>query len=92
VKINFYAAFRQIVGGKSVTLSLEEGCTVKQLLRAVVGDYPALGPALFDEQGELLPYVRVFVNGRDAPQLPDAMETKVASSDTIDIFPPIGGG
>lgn len=92
MKINFYAAFRQIVGGKSVTIPLEEGCTVSQLLQAVIDIYPALEPALFDEQGELFPYVRVFVNGRDAPCLPGAMETKVASSDTIDIFPPVGGG
>lgn len=90
--VNFYATFRPIVGGKTISVPVPAGSTVWQLIHYLVEKYPALGPQLFNDQGKLFPHVHIFINGRDAPYLPEAMETAVKESDTVDIFPPVGGG
>lgn len=92
MKINFYATFRPIVGGKTVIVPDSVGCTVSELVQNLIQRYPALGPQLFDENGALFPHVHIFVNGRDAPYLPDKLDTVLKETDTVDIFPPVGGG
>ncbi|MEM8529574.1 MAG: ubiquitin-like small modifier protein 1 [Chloroflexota bacterium] len=92
MKINFYATLRPIVGGRSITLDLEEQVTVSQLVAAVVERYPPLREQLLDEQDQLFPHVHVFINGRDAPYLPDGLEALVTTRDTVDIFPATAGG
>lgn len=92
LKINFYAIFRLMVGEKTVVISLPQGSTIRQLIERLAEQYPQLGPQLLDAQGELLPHVHVFVNGREIPFLPDAMKTVLQATDTVDIFPPVGGG
>ncbi len=92
MKVNFYATFRPLVGGKTVVIEDPEGCTVAELVQAVIARFPALGPQLMDESGELLHHVHVFVNGRDVPYLPEMMQTCLEPADVVDIFPPVGGG
>ncbi len=92
MKVNFYATLRQIVGNKMKELPLPNGTTIRQLIEAVISDYPALGPVLFDEKGQLHGHVHVFINGRDAPYLHGGLEATLAPDDTVDIFPATGGG
>ena len=92
MKINFYATFRPIVGGKTIDLPVSEGSTVSQLVQVLIESYPALGPQLIDNDGKLYSHVHVFINGRDAPMLPDSMQTILKTGDSIDIFPPVAGG
>ncbi|RPJ39762.1 MAG: MoaD/ThiS family protein, partial [Chloroflexi bacterium] len=51
MKVNFYATFRPLVGGKTVVIEDPEGCTVAELVQAVIARFPALGPQLIDESG-----------------------------------------
>lgn len=90
--MSFYATLRQIVGRKRVEFTLPEGATVAELLEAVLRGCPDLRPHLLDDAGELSRHVHVFVNGRGAVYLPDRLETKLAASDAVDIFPAIAGG
>lgn len=92
MELRFHATLRQIVGGREVEVSHQDGLTVRGLLEQVVARYPALGPALFDEQGQLHRHVHVFVNGRDAPYLPDGLDTVLSPTASLDVFPPVGGG
>jgi molybdopterin synthase sulfur carrier subunit len=92
VKVNFYATYRQVVGGKTVDLLVPDGISVRQLVDEIVKHYPKLGRELLDERGELYSHVHVFVNGRDVPFLAEHMDTLLQPGDTIDIFPPVGGG
>jgi len=92
MKINFYATLRQITGKKTIELPLSESITVRELLNGLVTQYPELNNELFDNDGNLLSRVHVLINGRDAPYLEDALETKVTSRDTVNIFPAVGGG
>ncbi|MCX7790654.1 MAG: MoaD/ThiS family protein [Chloroflexaceae bacterium] len=90
--INFYATLRPIVGGRTVEFDVPEGITVRELVDIVVTRFPPLRRELLNEQGMLYPHVHVFVNGRDAPYLPEGVETIIRNSDTIDIFPAVAGG
>jgi len=92
MEVNFYATLRPIVGGRTVQLELSQGISVRELIDAVLARFPALRRQLLDDDGQLYRHVHVFVNGRDAPFLPDGVATIIAPGDTIDIFPAVAGG
>ena len=92
MKVNFFATLRPIVGGKAVEFEIPAGTTAAELLNIVVERFPPLRVELLDEQGQLYPHVHMFVNGRDAPYLPDGMETVLKPTDTVNIFPAVAGG
>ena len=92
MKVNFFATFRPIVGGKTVEVDVADGATLQQLLKTLVARFPPMGAELFDENGNLRGHVHVFVNGRDSVYLADQLETTIHAQDTVNIFPPVGGG
>lgn len=92
MKVNFYATLRPIVGQKTVEFPLSEGMTVQTLLDAVLDAYPAMRPEMVDENGQLYRHVHFFVNGRDAHFLTEGMDTVLKATDTINMFPAVGGG
>ncbi len=92
MQVNFYATLRPIVGSRTVEFDLGENITVKQLVDVVVTRFPRLREELLNADGNLYPHVHVFVNGRDAPYLPNGVETLIQPGDTIDIFPAVAGG
>jgi MoaD family protein len=92
MKINFYATFRQVVGGKTVDLPLPENVTVRQLLDEIIARYPKLRGEMLDEHGKLYHHVHILINGRDFQHLAQEMETVIAADDTVNIFPPVAGG
>lgn len=92
MQVNFYATYRQIVGGKAVDLPIPESITVRHLVDEIVRHYPKLRMELLDENGEPRRYVHVFVNGRDALHLAAGFDTRLEPDDTVNIFPPIAGG
>lgn len=92
MEINFYATLRQIAGQKTIVFDFAGDVTVQEILDAVVTRFPRMRDELLDENGKLYPHVHLFVNGRDAPYLPDAMDTAVQPSDKVDVFPAVAGG
>ena len=92
MKVNFFATFRPIVGGKSVEVDVAQGATLQQVLNTLVARFPPIGPELFDQEGHLHGHVHVFVNGRDWVYLADQLQTPIKVEDVINIFPPVGGG
>ena len=92
MRVLFYATLRQVVGGRVVELGDAECRTVWGAVGELIARYPALRPHLLDDQGKLWRHVHVMVNGRDAPYLEHGMDTRLQPSDTLDIFPPVGGG
>ena len=62
------------------------------LVDELIARYPALRSHLLDDDGNLWRHVHVMVNGRDAPYLEHGMNTRLQPGDTLDIFPPVGGG
>ena len=92
MKVKFYAALRQIVGGKTVEVEFLEGMTLRQLVQGLTARFPRLNAELFDETGNLYGHVHLFVNGRDVTFLPDKMDTRLKQADEVSIFPAVGGG
>ena len=66
-----------------------EGETVRQVLEDVTARYPSLRAHLF-EQGELTPFVNVYV-GRDDVRTLEGLDTPVGSGSLI-LLPAMAGG
>ncbi len=92
MKINFFATLRPIAGQKTVEFDIPDGTDVRQLVEIVVTRFPPMRKELLDENGVLWPHVHVFVNGRDSPYLENGVQTIIKPTDTINIFPAVGGG
>ncbi len=91
MKINFYATLRPVVGGKTVELPAT-GMTVQGMIEALLARYPDLRPQLCDANGALYPHIHIFINGRDAQYLENGLRSVLGPEDTVNIFPPVGGG
>ena len=90
--VHFYATLRSVIGQREVDIPLTEGASVRQLVNAIVTQYPALRQEMVDKKGNLQSHIHIFVNGRDITHLDQAIDTRLSSSDVISIFPPVGGG
>ncbi len=91
MEIKVFATLREVVGGKSIQVDINGPVTAAVLLHQVVEKHPALGPKLFAPDGTLNPSVHVLINGRDVRFL-QGLDTIISSSDTVQMFPPVGGG
>jgi len=67
------------------------GSTVLEAVTHLTETHPDLKEHLFDENGKLRSFVRIYVGEEDIKQL-DRENTKVSSGDTISIIPAIAGG
>ena len=67
-----------------------EGDTVREVLDDLVERHPALGPQLLAD-GELAPFVNVFVGGEDIRTL-DGTDTPVRNGDSLILLPAMAGG
>ncbi len=66
------------------------GDTVRELLDAVAGRFPALQDRIY-EDGELAPFVNVYVDGEDVRTL-DGLATSVGEGSTVILLPAMAGG
>jgi len=67
-----------------------DGSTVGDCLREVVDRYDGLGELVFDSDGAVLRFVRLFVNGEQIDRT--ALETPVSGDDEVLILAAIAGG
>ncbi len=91
MKIKFYANIREMVGGKEIDLALDSNTTVRGVLRQLSDRYPELRQKLWDEDEVPRGYVKVLKEGRDIRHL-EGLDTALAETDTLSLFPPVGGG
>lgn len=68
-----------------------EGATVGAVLDHVVERFPAVGPRLRDANGELYPFVTVYLNDQDI-RFADGFSTTVRDGDEVVIVPAVAGG
>ena len=66
------------------------GGTVRELLFDLMGRFPGLRPQLV-EDGDIAPYVNVYVEGEDVRTL-EGMETEVHDGSTVILLPAMAGG
>jgi sulfur-carrier protein len=88
VEIRIPPVLRSEVGGKR-TVAVE-GETVKVVFERLLSEYPSLnGRVLAD--GELPPFLNVFVDGEDVRVL-SGLDTAVGAETTILLLPAVAGG
>ncbi|WP_419888734.1 ubiquitin-like small modifier protein 1 [Neobacillus niacini] len=88
--VRVFANLRQICGGVGVEVS-PEGQQVIDVLNKMVEMFPDLKDEIFTPEKELLPFVHVFINGRNIIHL-DGLKTIVKETDQFALFPPVAGG
>jgi len=91
MRVRVYANLRELVNGKTIELDLRRETDVRSVLRELGAAHPALDAKLWDADNRLSKSVQVLVNGRPIAFL-NGLETAVAPQDTVDLFPPVGGG
>ena len=92
MKVKLYATLRDSIEGTSVEVDLEPGSNAQELIELIVAQHPALGTALLDENRCLHSYLKMFINGREVVYLEGQFQRVLEPTDTVDIFPPVGGG
>ncbi len=91
MQTRLYATLRHIVGTRIVEIPVQNEKTVGDLLRTLVQQYPKLDESIWYPDGSLAGHVAVILNGRDIQHL-EGVETPITDKDTLDVFPPVGGG
>jgi len=80
---------RAYVDGKA-ELTLD-GETVADTMQSLTEQYPTLRAHLFNAQGELRPFVHLFINNEDIRHL-QGLDTPVQPEDRLMLVPSIAGG
>ena len=68
-----------------------EGANVAELLKNLVGKYPALNERIYDENGKVRRYVNIYLGDEDI-RFMDNLETAVEDSSELSLVPAIAGG
>ena len=80
---------RAEVGGERQVAA--DGGTVRELLDDLTSRFPGLKGQLF-EDGEVAPFVNVYLEGDDVRTLPEGFESTVGESATVILLPAMAGG
>lgn len=67
------------------------GQTVAEAMRSLVTQFPAMQSHLYNERGELRPFVNLFIGATNIRDL-QGLETVVAPDEIILLIPSIAGG
>lgn len=93
VKVHTILTIKKILGKGEVELSVSEGSTLGGLLTTMVNRWgDELAANIFEaESGNVLPYIRLMVNGQDINFL-NGIKTVLQNGDEVLILPPVSGG
>lgn len=89
VTVKVFGGLRDTVGGSALSVSIQPGSTVDDLLAILDRSHHELAGAL--HRGLSEGYLNVLVNGRNARFLTGGA-TPLADGDAVAFLPPIGGG
>ena len=83
--VRLRAPLSELAGGRR-ELHLE-GATVREVLRALEDEHPAIAGWILDERTTIREHINIFVNGERGRE-----ETALAADDRIHVLPSISGG
>jgi molybdopterin synthase sulfur carrier subunit len=90
--VKLYATLRQRAGGRrDIDITWSPGDSVIDVVRELLRLEPGLSGHILSETECALPYVSIFLNGRDIRYL-GGLETALDGETEIAIFPPVAGG
>lgn len=67
------------------------GSTVNEAVSQLVNDFPSLERHVFDGNGQLKRFIKVYLGDEDIEAL-EGIETKIENNSVISIIPAIAGG
>lgn len=92
MQVNFYGTYRLITGQKTIEFIKLQEDTVLGLLHALVVKFPTLKHEILDENGNLYPYIPLYINGRNPRLLENGVHTVLNPQDVLSLFSPISSG
>lgn len=91
MRLRVYATLRDLVGSSFIEVNVPQTTDVRDVLHQAALTHPELAAKLWDEQGQLSRSMQLLVNGRSI-QFLQGLDTPVQPGDTLNLFPPVGGG
>jgi MoaD family protein len=89
VSVEIPTILRTYTGGqKSVQAS---GSSLAELLADLDTRYPGLRSRLLADDGKVLRFINVYINGRDV-RADASLESKLSDGDVVSIIPAVAGG
>ncbi|MBN1681645.1 MAG: MoaD family protein [Anaerolineae bacterium] len=89
--IRLFVTLRDLAGSKTLSVPLDSGSTVRDLIQAINAANPAIATALLDSEGQLSDAVFIYVHGRNVIGL-QGLDTPIREDDEIMLVPPMVGG
>lgn len=81
--------YKGLIRGE-IALSLK-GKSIRELIESLEEDSPGVEETIFDEEGNLKRYIKIFVNGKEIAFL-DGLKTILKDGDKVVIILAVGGG
>jgi len=91
VHCKLYGPPREVMGRKQVTITVEKGATIEDVLVDLANQASELESVLFSDDGSLSGGIGVLLNEVNVSRR-DGLATSVESGDVLLITPPIHGG
>ena len=90
--VRLYATLRKSADNqKSVEVSWSDGDPIINVVNDLIRLNPALDGQIIGEDGAILPYVGIFLDGKNVRHL-EGLATTLNNDTEIAIFPPVAGG
>jgi sulfur-carrier protein len=90
IKVKLFAPFRELFNTGEGEVELNGVPDVRRLLDFLC-DTEKRREKIFEDSGELRPYVMVLINGKSIRMLNDT-RTELEEGDEVALFPPVSGG
>ena len=93
IKVQYFAAIREIVNQREEILEVDQGTTVLDVLNVLAKNHgEKFRDYVFDPQTKApRPYLQFLVNEESVSSM-NGLSTALADNSTIAIIPPVGGG
>lgn len=89
--VRLLASLRPVVGSNALDVPTGPDATVRDLLRVLADDYPALAARILTTEHELAPGIQLVINGRHIDFL-QGLDTPLQATDDVVLVPPLAGG
>ncbi len=90
VKVKGLASFKDILGS-DLSLEVESGSTIEDVLQKLSSDNRRFRETAFDESGRFRDFVKLMKN-KKIIESSNAEQIELAEGDELAIFPPVAGG
>jgi molybdopterin synthase sulfur carrier subunit len=92
INVKFIGALRHVSGAGELALNCKDNVSIRELMREITEEVPALTRSLIDQQlEEPTLNVLILVNGREISVL-NGLETNLQDGDEVVLVPVVHGG